>query len=117
MKTTYATAIKLENSLKQVPFKGLAVIDAAVNLVILAKPLKVVDETKTQLLKKHNGGKNTFENTDIPEFKAFLNEFEGLLLTEVEISGVKIIKTDDIDTTRQASQEAIAELLKAGILE
>jgi len=117
MKTTYATVIKLENSLKQIPFKGLAVIDAAVNLVILAKPLKVVDETKAQLLKKHNGGKNTFDNTEAPEFKAFLNEFEELLLAEVEISGVRTVKTDCIDTARQASQEAIAELLKAGILE
>lgn len=117
MKITYATAIKLENSLKQVPFKGLAVIDAAVNLVILAKPLKVVDETKTQLLKKHNGGKNTFDNTETPEFKTFLSEFEELLSVEIEVSGVKTIKTDNIDTTRQAGQEAIAELLKAGILE
>lgn len=117
MKITYATAIKLDNSLKQVPFKGLAVIDAAVNLVILAKPIKIVDEAKTQLLDKHNGGKKTFENSESPEFKAFLSEFEELLSAEIEISGVKTIKTDCIDITRQANQEAIAELLKAGILE
>lgn len=116
MKTTLAGLADLNAYLKQVPFKGTAVVDAAIILVAFSPHIKVMEEVRNQLLQKHNEGKAQFSGQSDPKLAAFLEEFTEAMKKDVEVS-VKKIKIEAIDSTRQAGQEAIAELIKAGILE
>lgn len=115
MKLSLSDAVVLNNSLKLTPFKGAAVIDAAINLVSLSEPLKVVEEVKNQLLAKYNKGNPKFDNHS-PELALFIEELEVALKREVEIADLKVIPVASVDADRLTNQDALSDLIKNKVI-
>ncbi len=116
MKLTLNKVIVASTALKNTPFKGTGVIDAAINLARLSEPLKIIDSVREQLLNKHNDGSNKFENPDSPKLAAFLEEFNAVVEKQQEDVELKVISIDQVDSARATNQESLAELIQLSIV-
>ena len=115
MKLSLAQALTVNNAIKNTPFKGTAVIDAAINLVNLSVQMKVIDEIRIQLLGKHNNGEENFEKGSA-KLTEFLAAFEECLKKDCEVV-IKTIKLSSVDESRLSNHESLAELLKLGVIQ
>jgi len=106
---------KLDLYYRNISLKGGSVIDVAINLVALKKHLDVIEVFKKDLLTKHNEGKQGIDSKH-KNWAPFIQDLEPCLLKDVEVKDLKVINLKDIDTSRNNSQEAIAELMKLDLI-
>lgn len=117
MKTTYLDIDKLTNAYNLIPFKGVALLDSAVNIYKLEPHHKALIETKKKLIVKLTGGKEIINNTH-EKWEEYASEFDKILLTEVEVGELTPIKRSNLDLDRatQNIQGFLAVLLSLNLL-
>ncbi len=118
MKLTYNQLFSVQKSTQALPVKGTSVLVAANNIVRITNQLNVFDAAKNQTAKKYSENPQEL-NEGHEHWQNYVNDMNGVLAQEVEVEGLKVLKQDDIDSSRlkEDQKSDLVLLMFLGLLE
>ena len=99
MKLTYNQLFSVSKAFGALPVKAKGILIASGNIVKIANQLAVFDTAKNSIVKKYAEDPQTM-NPQHPNWQDYINDMEMVLAEVVDIEGLQVIQSSNIDSDR-----------------